>query len=169
MTRFGRTVVLALGGAALLAGCAQPGQLGGSPATVTVTAPAPAPETAPAPPQPETVRGTIDVPVRVRTPGPAEFSVRTITLAPGETSGWQRHPGTETAVVESGAVTVLEEDACVPRTVTPGSGLFVADGVPHLMRNEGTEPARLVVTYLLAPGAAESTPTPPACDGPPAR
>jgi quercetin dioxygenase-like cupin family protein len=163
VTRYGRAVVLVLGAGALLAGCAQPGQLGATPATVTVTAPAPAPVTAPA--LPETVRGTIDVPVRVRTPGPAEYSVRTITMQPGETTGWQQHPGTETTVVESGAVTVLEEDACDPRNVATGSGLFVADAVPHVLRNDGPEPARLVVAYLLAPGAPESSPVPPACPG----
>lgn len=161
MTRYGRAVVLVLGAGALLAGCAQPGQLGATPATVTVTAPAPAPVTAPA--LPETVRGMIDVPVRVRTPGPAEYSVRTITMQSGETTGWQQHPGTETTVVEAGAVTLLEEDACDPRTVATGSGLFVADAVPHVLHNPGPEPARLVVAYLLAPGAPESSPVPPAC------
>ena len=72
--------------------------------------------TAPAPPA--AVRGTIDVPVRVRTPGPAEYPVRTIMMQPGETTGRQQHPGTGTPVVEPGAVTVPEEDG--DHRVRPG-------------------------------------------------
>jgi quercetin dioxygenase-like cupin family protein len=156
--------VLALAAGALLAGCAEPGQLGSSPATVTVTAPPPAPVTVQA--MPETIRGTIEEPIRVRTPGRADYLVETITMQPGETTGWQQHPGTETTVVRAGTVTLLRQDACAPRAVPAGGGFFVPDAVPHLMRNDDVVPVDLVVTYLIAPGAPESAPVPAACDEP---
>jgi len=91
-----------------LAGCAQPGQLGH---------PAPAPETAPAAPDTaaaapagsQTVgRGVVDVPLRFRTPVPADYVVRTLDLAPGAALGWETHPGTELTLLAAGqaAVTV---------------------------------------------------------------
>lgn len=151
--------------AALASGCAQPGQLG-SPAP----APEPAPTTAAPAPTPEPPSGPVlvgsgllDRPVSVRTPGPAVFSVRTVTLEPGESTGWHAHPGTETSIVRSGTVTLQTEDDCDPVEFRSGQAAFVPDALSHLARNDGTEPAELVVTYLLAPGAADRMTVPPAC------
>ncbi len=101
----------------------------------------------------------------MRTPGPAVFTVRTVVLPPGGTTGWHRHPGTEMSIVRSGSVTLLRKGACRPVRIGPGQAAFVADAEPHLARNEGTEPAELVVTYLLAPEAADSVDVPAACPG----
>ncbi|HEX8518075.1 MAG TPA: cupin domain-containing protein, partial [Pseudonocardia sp.] len=94
---------------------------------------------------------------------PTVYSVRTVVLAPGEVLGWRRHPGTEMAVVRSGAVTLRRQGACGPVAYASGQALFVGDAVPHRMSNEGSVPAELLVTMLLAPDAPESTDTAAAC------
>ena len=154
--------------AGVLAGCAQPGQLGhplpAAPAPAPVAAPAAAAAPAPDPAVlREPVTGTVDSRVTIRTPGPTVYSVRTVVLAPGEVLGWRRHPGTEMAVVRSGAVTLRRQGACGPVAYTSGQALFVGDAVPHRMSNEGSEPAELLVTMLLTPDAPESTDTAAAC------
>jgi quercetin dioxygenase-like cupin family protein len=166
--RLFRGTALLLGTGFCLAGCAQPGQLGhplpAAPAPVAAPAAqavAPMASAAPAPDEP--VTGTLDSRVTIRTPGPAVYSVRTVVLAPGESLGWLRHPGAEMAVVRTGDVTLVRQGACDPVGYTRGQALFIGDAVPHRLANEGTTPAELVVSMLLAPGAPESTDVEPAC------
>jgi len=171
VTPTARATALLLGGlllaAAPVTACAQPGQLGHPlPAQAAPTAaPAepPAVATPAAPPTVEPLSGTVDGRVTIRTPGPAVYSVRTVVLAPGQSLGWHRHPGTEMALVRTGEVTLVRQGACAPVRYTPGEGLFVGDAVPYRMTNDGSEPAELLVSMLLAPGAPESTDTEPAC------
>jgi quercetin dioxygenase-like cupin family protein len=131
----------------LLAGCAQPGQLGHPAVT-----PAPVATPVPAPDPGLDESGLVEEPVSVRTPGPAVFAVRTITMAPGQSTGWLRRPGTETSIVRSGTVTLVTSRDCGGTRFTSGDAVFVPDARPQLMRNTGTVPAELVVTTLLAPG-----------------
>lgn len=170
MTLTARAAALLLGGGLLLgplAGCAQPGQLG-QPLPVAQPAPAPAPVAVPVPPAPvavpaEPVSGTLDGRVSVRTAGPTVYSVRTVVLDPGEALGWHRHPGTEMAIVQQGDVRLVREGGCAPVRFTEGQALFVGDGVPHRLTNDGTEPAELLVTSLLTPGDPDATEVAPAC------
>lgn len=162
--RTARVAALLLGGGVLLGACAQPGQLGqpvpaapAAPAAAPVAVPAPAPATV------EPAAGTVDSKVTIRTPGPAVYAVRTVVLAPGETQEWHRHPGTEMVIVRRGAVTLGREGGCTPARFGEGEALFVGDAVPHRLANAGTAPAELLVTMLLAPGAAETTDVAPAC------
>jgi quercetin dioxygenase-like cupin family protein len=99
----------------------------------------------------------------MRTTGPAVYSVETVVLRPGESTGWHRHPGTELAIVRTGEVTVLREDGCEPARYTAGEAVFVENGSPHLASNDGRVPAEIVVTHLLDPGAPDRTTVPPAC------
>ncbi len=154
-------IVAILGGLALLAGCAQPGQLGHPEAPTPAPAAAPVPTPAVVPGIDES--GLVDAPVTVRTPGPAVFAVRTVTMAPGESTGWLRRPGTETAIVRSGVVTVLTSKDCGGSRFAGGDAVFVPDARPQLMRNTGTVPAELVVTTLLAPGAPDREVVPDPC------
>jgi quercetin dioxygenase-like cupin family protein len=170
MTRTARTAAVRTCGAvlaavlagAVLAGCAEPGQLG-------LDAPAPPPVPAPQQeaPQQEAPQllgvGLVDYPVSLRTLGPATFSVRTAVIPPGGTTGWHAHPGTETSVVTGGSLTLLIRDGCEPLRFDAGDAIFVADAVPHLARNDGDVPVELVTTYLLAPGRPDRTEVPPAC------
>lgn len=166
MTRRACTIALLAAATALLAGCAQPGQLGSpAPAPAPVATPVPAPVVESEPPAGPVLVGTgrVEDRVTVRTPGPAVFSVRTVVVPPGGTTGWHIHPGTEMSIVESGSVTLLREDDCEGATFTAGDAVFVPDGQAHLARNDGTVPAELVVTYLLAPGAADRDDAPDPC------
>lgn len=159
-----RVAALLVGAGVLLGACAQPGQLG-QPLPAAPAAPAaPAPAAAPAAPATvEPATGTVDARVTVRTPGPAVYSVRTVVLAPGETQEWHRLPGTEMAIVRTGAVTLERDGGCTPARFGEGQALFVSDGVPHRLANDGTDPVELVVTTLLAPGAPEHETVPSPC------
>lgn len=175
MTRPGRTAVrvalpLLLAATALLTGCARPDQLGASPGAVPVPAtqvPAAVAGTPPAPAAPAEIgSGTLQGRITARTPMTTRVVVRTVVLAPGETTGWHRHPGTETTIVNSGEVTVLQADACTPQRFGPGQAMFVPDSEPHVVRNDGAAPAELVVTQLLAPDQPDRATTRPACTEP---
>jgi hypothetical protein len=108
-------------------------------------------------------RGRLDAPVQITTPGPAEFQVRTETLAPGQTSGWITHPGTVISVVRAGTVTVVARDACAPAPVGPERSFFLPDATPYEMRNDGPDQVVLTRSELLAPDTEERRPAPPAC------
>lgn len=191
--------------AALLAGCAQSGQLGHAPETADgAGTPEPAPVAAPgdpgaggsaipgtavvAPEEPATTtapgvpgevpaiapgsplaqagsdtRGTVDRPVEISTPGPAELLVRTEVIEPGGSTGWVRHPGTVVSAVRSGTVTVERAGACAPETVGVGGAFFLGDAEPNRLRNDGPGPVVLTRSALLAPGVAEREPVEPAC------
>ncbi|TCK27440.1 cupin domain-containing protein [Pseudonocardia endophytica] len=163
-----RTAVLALVVTAFAAGCARPGELGHEDDAPPPPRPPAAAAPEPAPPVPvaaagSDARGTLDAPVEIRTPGPAEFLVRTETLAPGQSSGWITHPGAVISVVRSGTVTVVQRDACTPAPVAPERSFYVADATPYEMRNDGPDPVVLTRSELLAPGAEERRPADPAC------
>lgn len=161
------TAALLLGGGLLLGACAQPGQLGQSVAAAPAPAVAPAaPAVAPVPAAPapaQEASGTMDAKVTIRTPGPAVYAVRTIVLAPGETQEWHRHPGTEMAIVRTGEVMLVRDGACTPARFDEGQALFVGDAVAHRLSNDGTAPAELVVTTLLAPGTPDTDDVPSPC------
>jgi len=167
--RASATTVLALALlVAALAACARPGQLGSSdvaPTSAPPAAPAPSPAAAPLPPTGpvEVGTGLVGERLNLRTTGPVEYSVRTVVLAPGEDTGWQRLPGTELTIVKSGQVALQRSDACGAAAVEPGSTVVVPEGRPHVLRNTGARPAELVVTRLLPPGSSDRTEVAPAC------
>jgi quercetin dioxygenase-like cupin family protein len=169
VSRTGPRLVVAVGLAALvlvLTGCAQPGQLGHpapEPPPPPVASAMGHPAAPPPPRGPDPITGRVEDRVTMRTTGPAVYSVETIVLGPGESTGWHRHPGTELAIVRSGEVTVRREGACRPTRYTAGEAVFVDDGSPHLASNDGAVPAEMVVTHLLDPGVPERSSVPPAC------
>ena len=160
-SRTTRMAALLLGGGVLVGACAQPGQLGQPVPAAPAAVMAPVAPAGPAVLEPAT--GTMDAKVSIRTPGPAVYAVRTAVLAPGETQEWHRHPGTEMAIVRTGAVTLVRDGACTPARFGEGQALFVADGDTHRLTNDGTVAAELVVTTLLAPGTPETEDVPSPC------
>lgn len=172
-------VALLVAAGAMLAGCAQPDQLGHE--QDTGPQPAPAETSGPGAPDAPTAtalpgvpgapvtqagsdtQATLDRPVEIETPGPAELLVRTEVLQPGEATGWIRHPGTATSAVRSGTVTVQRAGRCEPQTFGSGQAFFLGDGEPNELRNEGPEPVVLTRSELLAPGVPEREPAEPAC------
>src|SRR5258705_10110375 len=67
--------------------------------------------------------------------GPATVTVRTLTVAPGETLQWHYHPGYPYNVVKSGTLTV--EDGCGggEETITRGEDFWRINGFSQRAEN----------------------------------
>ncbi|MFD3666053.1 cupin domain-containing protein, partial [Streptomyces sp. NPDC058659] len=111
-------------------------------------------------------QGTSDGKLRIKPPkGDTDVVVRTITIAPGGSTGWHHHPGQLVAVVQAGTLTRTLDD-CSVEVTSAGAAFVEASGGKHVHvgRNLGTEPVVLYVTYLLPKGAPLSIDEPaPAC------
>jgi quercetin dioxygenase-like cupin family protein len=100
-------------------------------------------------------------------PDPTEVTVRTITLAPGGSTGWHSHPGELLAGVQAGALTRQLAD-CSAVTTPAGQAFVEPAGVQHahVGRNLGTEPVVLYATYVLPAGSPLAVEAPdPGCGG----
>jgi len=85
--------------------------------------------------------------------GPATVTVRTLTIAPGESLQWHYHPGYAFNVVKSGNLTV--EDGCggEEETLTPGEAFEEMDGRVHRAKNlSATEPVVVYNTFIVPQG-----------------
>jgi quercetin dioxygenase-like cupin family protein len=107
---------------------------------------------------PLNVRGRLDHAwrARLKTHGVSDFYVIDNTIAPGGTTGWHSHPGPSLIFVVAGTVTnyLGDDRRCTPHDYTVGSG-FVDEGGDHvhMLRNNGTVPARTIAVQLLPAGA----------------
>jgi quercetin dioxygenase-like cupin family protein len=89
--------------------------------------------------------------VRVPVPrenGPQDVQMLQRTFPVGGSSGWHVHPGTEIAYLVSGEM-LLRRAGAPPRLMKPGQHFIMPRGVAHTGINVGTEPAVVVVTYLV--------------------
>lgn len=85
--------------------------------------------------------------------GPATVTVRTLTIAPGETLAWHYHPGYAYNVVKSGTLTV--EDGCggPEETLTAGQAFEEMAGHVHRAKNlSATEPVVVYNTFIIPDG-----------------
>lgn len=84
--------------------------------------------------------------------GPATVTVRTLTIAPGESLQWHYHPGYAFNVVKSGQLTV--EDGCGghDETLLPGDAFEEMDGRVHRAKNVGSEPVTVYNTFIVPQG-----------------
>jgi quercetin dioxygenase-like cupin family protein len=100
-------------------------------------------------------QGRLEDRITVATQGASDFHIQQVVVQPGSDSGWHTHPGTALDIVKSGTITAYIDGAdCKPLTVEAGQAFFVPAGVTHMAANEGTEPAEIYVTYLVAAGTA---------------
>lgn len=109
--------------------------------------------------------GTSSGTMKVKARGVTDVVVRTITIAPGGSTGWHHHPGQLIAVVQKGTLSRMLED-CSVETTTAGQSFIEPSGAKHrhIGRNLGTEPVVLYVTYMLPAGSPLSVDAePPAC------
>ncbi|MET9481254.1 cupin domain-containing protein [Streptomyces sp. NPDC006638] len=110
-------------------------------------------------------QGTSDGTLEVKAEGRTDVVVRTITVAPGGSTGWHYHRGQLIVVVQSGTLTRILDDCSVE--VTPAGKSFVEPSGSlhrHIGRNLGSEPVVLYLTYLLPVGSALSEDAdPPHC------
>lgn len=112
---------------------------------------------APSPSAPPQTHATIDVP---RNRGPQQVIVQTREFAPGASSGWHVHPGTEIAYVVSGEMEL--QLAGKVEKLGPGDSFTAPRGVVHNGFNPGTTPAQIVITLVVDKGAQprQSVPAP---------
>ena len=78
--------------------------------------------------------------------GNAEVTALIVEIPPGGNTGWHSHPVPVYAFVLSGALTV-EVDPGDSYQIKEGDALFEVVNTPHLGKNLGKEPVRLVVFY----------------------
>jgi quercetin dioxygenase-like cupin family protein len=102
--------------------------------------------------------------VTIQSPG--DITVLNMTYEPGKSSGWHTHRGIHAVAVISGTLTVYDQN-CAATTYRPGEA-YIGGQQLHLVRNEGSDPATMVVTYVnpvnQGPAQVASTPTTPPCD-----
>jgi quercetin dioxygenase-like cupin family protein len=99
-------------------------------------------------------QGTSAGTLKIKADGRTDVVVRSITIAPGGSTGWHYHPGQLIAVVKSGTLTRTLQD-CSVETSPAGSSFVEPSGAHHVHigRNLGTEPVELYVTYLVPEGS----------------
>lgn len=95
--------------------------------------------------------------ITIRTKGPRDLLVTSITVAPGGTFGWHTHPGPVLVSVASGTLSLYESHhhGCSKRSVGAGQGFVEAGEHLHLARNEGSEPVRIYASFLARTGTKE--------------
>ncbi|MET9517240.1 cupin domain-containing protein [Streptomyces sp. NPDC002994] len=98
--------------------------------------------------------GTSAGTMKVKAKGVTDVVVRTITIAPGGSTGWHHHPGQLIAVVQKGTLSRTLDD-CSVETTTAGQSFIEPSGAKHrhIGRNLGSEPVVLYVTYMLPAGS----------------
>lgn len=79
---------------------------------------------------------------------PFDVTTLRITLPPGGSTGWHRHPGPGFMTVTQGAVTVYAND-CTKTTYAKGQSYVEVPGLVNLVRNDGAEPAIFVGTFVV--------------------
>jgi quercetin dioxygenase-like cupin family protein len=116
--------------------------------TILVLAAATSAVAVPSPTAPPLTHATIDVP---RNRGPQQVIVQTREFAPGASSGWHVHPGTEIAYVVSGEMELQLASGVLK--LEPGDSFTAPRGVAHNGVNPGKVPAQIVITLVLDKGA----------------
>ncbi|GAA1260359.1 hypothetical protein GCM10009665_57890 [Kitasatospora nipponensis] len=92
--------------------------------------------------------------------------IRTVTIAPGDNTGWHYHPARVQAVLLAGTLTRVLEDSTVEVTL-PGESLVELPEQVHIGYNLGAEPVVILATYQEVDGCPLSVPAPrPALDLP---
>ena len=92
--------------------------------------------------------------VKLHTKGATDVAMQTITSPPGGSSGWHSHPGVVLVAVQSGTVTLYDQE-CHTTQYGPGQAFVEVGDEPSLVRNNTTSNAVLYVT-LIVPSSAPS-------------
>ncbi|MGW7202086.1 cupin domain-containing protein [Streptomyces sp. NPDC054837] len=101
------------------------------------------------------------------TVGGTDYTVREVTVPPGQATGWHYHGGPVYGYVKQGTLSHYHSD-CASDGVYPKGTVVREPGGPsdvHLGRNLGDTPLVLEVLYVLPHGSAFSEDVPnPGCD-----
>jgi len=90
---------------------------------------------------------------KIQQEDPKDVVMRQLTIAPGGSSGWHAHPGPVFVLVTQGTVTNYEakDSSCTGRRISAGEGFVEPPRDVHMVRNEGSTTAVMVVTFLDVP------------------
>ncbi len=93
--------------------------------------------------------------ITVKTKEDVDIVTGTGTIAVNGSTGWHSHPGPVFVVVKKGTLTVYNTPRCEPQVYRTGEGFIEEDpDRVHALRNQGTEEAEFVATFILPVGAA---------------
>lgn len=84
------------------------------------------------------------------TTGPTSFTVQDVSYFPGGHTGWHSHPGILLVTVTEGSIQWYNSN-CEGTVYNVGDS-FTETTETHYFRNVGSINARIMVTYVLAPG-----------------
>jgi quercetin dioxygenase-like cupin family protein len=90
--------------------------------------------------------------ISLRTEDDADVVVQSLVFEPGGHSGWHRHPGVVVVAVKSGTLRHYNSRCRNDATYTAGEAFVEYGRRKGLVRNEGTVPAEVAVTYLVPKG-----------------
>ena len=90
--------------------------------------------------------------VKLHTTGATDVAVQMITSPPGGSSGWHSHPGVVLVAVQSGTVTLYDQD-CHTTQYGPGEAFVEVGDHALLVRNNTTSNAVLYVTLIVPKSA----------------
>jgi len=95
--------------------------------------------------------------IEIRTKGPRDMLVTSITVDPGGSFGWHTHPGPVLVAVSKGTLAVYQSQGshCPRSTVTAGQAFVEDGGDVHLARNEGSDPVELNAIFLARTGTTD--------------
>ena len=99
----------------------------------------------------------VDVPKNAKN---MEVNVVEHDIAPGQKVGWHIHHGIEISYVLAGAINLQIKGGPI-RHVSQGEWFEVERDTPHRASNDGTEMARLLITYLRDKAGPVAIPVPP--------
>jgi quercetin dioxygenase-like cupin family protein len=105
-------------------------------------------------------RGTVGRPYTVSGDKGSDVVVQSVTVAPGGSSGWHTHPGSEVAILKSGTLTLFDgaDSKCRAQIIQAGQ-VVARGGHVHMAKNTGSDPAEIVVTYFdVPPGGPAASP-----------
>ena len=80
-------------------------------------------------------------------------------IAPGAAAGRHTHPGIETGYILEGSAQ-LEVEGEAPRVLKAGDSYTIPVGKIHDARTVGTEPVKVLATYVVEKGKPLATPAP---------
>jgi len=93
-----------------------------------------------------------------------DVATQVVTFQPGGSSGWHTHPGPVIFTIKTGTLTVYEGDdpSCTPFVFPAGTGTVEAGTNTHIhmVRNETSNIAEALVTYLVPVGVPTRTDLP---------
>jgi quercetin dioxygenase-like cupin family protein len=111
---------------------------------------------------PESFEAEEGVSTSPRARSSSNFVFQLYTANPNSSTGWHYHPGTVLATVAEGSVDWYDA-SCVKHVHKAGEFFIEDDHTLHEVRNSGSIPAHLVLTFIIAKGLAYkiSAPAPP--------